>query len=59
MIPKLRPKNQRYLHISAYMLHRDLLYLIPTIQLDVKPSNGDKIHVRIYLFNIVIQLEII
>jgi hypothetical protein len=59
MIPNPRPRGQKYLHISAYMLHRDLLYLIPTIQLDVKPMNNDKLHIRIYFFNLVIQIEII
>jgi len=59
MIPRPRPKNQKYFHISVYLLHKDLLYLIPTIQLDVRPLNNDKLHIRIYLFTVVIQLEII
>jgi hypothetical protein len=60
MIPTERNiKKGQLLHISTYFLHKDLIYLIPTIMLDLKPFNGDVLHIRIYLFNLVIQVEII
>ncbi|MDD4242785.1 MAG: hypothetical protein PHG08_00600 [Bacilli bacterium] len=59
MIPKPRPKDQKYLHISIYPLHRELIYLVPTIQLDLKPLNDDIVHIRIYLFTWVVQIEFI
>jgi hypothetical protein len=59
MIPKPRPRNQKFIHISACMLHKDLFYLIPTILVDFYPLNKDKLHIRIYLFTLVIQIEII
>ena len=59
MIPNPRPKNQKHLHISVYPLHNELIYLIPTIQLDLKPINGDKLHIRVYLFTWVVQIEFI
>ena len=59
MIPSPRDPNLKWLHISAYMLHSDLVYLIPTIQLDLNPLNKDHLHIRIYLFVLVIQIEFI
>jgi hypothetical protein len=59
MIPEKRPEGSKYLHIAVYPLHRELIYLIPTIQLDTKPLNGDKFHARFYLFTWVIQIEIL
>jgi hypothetical protein len=58
-IPNPRPKNQKYLHISVYPLHRDLVYLFPTVMIDMKPINGDKFHARICLFVWIIQVEVI
>ncbi len=59
MIPKLRDPDQKYFHISVYPLHRDLLYVIPTVALIFKPTNSDLFHISIYLFTWVVRLEII
>jgi hypothetical protein len=59
MIPTERDPTQKIFHISIYPLHPELIYLIPAIQLNIKPTNGDKLHVRLYLFTWVVQLEFI
>ena len=60
MIPIERKiKKGQWLHISAYFLHRDLIYIVPTIMLDLKPFKGDLFHARFYIFNLVIQVEFI
>jgi hypothetical protein len=59
MIPTPRDPDQKYLHISVFPLHRDLLYVIPTVALIFKPTNGDLFHVSVYLWSWVVRLEII
>jgi len=39
------------------MMHKDLIYIIPTILVDLNPLNGDIIHIRIHIFRLVLQLE--
>jgi hypothetical protein len=60
MIPLERKiKKNQWLHITAYFLHKDLFYLIPTIMLDLKPLNGDYFNARFYIFTLVVQFEFI
>ena len=56
-MPNSRPENSKYFHISGYMMHKDLIYIIPTILVDLNPLNGDIIHIRIHIFRLVLQLE--
>jgi hypothetical protein len=57
MIKFQRPYTNKQL-VSIYFLHKDLVYLIPTIQFDAKPIPKGLFAIRIYLFNLVIQITI-
>jgi hypothetical protein len=48
---------KKIINITAASIQQELFYVTPTIQLDLKPMNGHKLHIKVYIFGWMIQIE--